>query len=579
MINKIIAFIRKIYIEAIIVLLLALCINIILGNSKDKIHSDGIGYYEYLPSIIIFHDLYRKDIPWNDSSELYKRIESKRHYKYHNDYKVNKYSCGTALLQAPFFLITYSIFNLDHTYKDGYQQVFHETIGLSAFFYLFLTLCLLKGLLQLYEIKKDIIIFSQLILVFSTSVIAYVSMDASFSHIYSLCAITAFLYITKKYFLYKHKKLILIAGILVGLIMLLRPVNFLTLLFLPFLAASGKNLKESIISLYKELPTVSIGIILGAGVFSIQLLLWYFQTGDFILDSYEGQTFDFTNPQFINVLFSYRKGLFVYTPIFLLSIAAVIWMFSVRYFYMAITWMIGFILLTYVLSSWWCWFYGSSYGLRAYIDYYTLFLIPMAIFVQQQSLRLKFCVIIFSICTIVLNMIQTYQYKEHILHGSQMDKEKYWKIFLKTDEKYKYILSNEMIPENEYVLLKEYQIGEQVANNKILRKSLNEIPNVNNVDIVQISIEDVFDVNDESRIELSLIDTLSGKQIFFYNPPIIQFAQKGFNFNQVGIYNFNLSEDYKKNMLHAGQSMIVKLDLMNGKKSINNISIRFLHKK
>lgn len=429
MINKVIDLFRKIYIEAIIILLLVLCANVILGNPKNIIYSDGKGYYEYLPSIFIFKDINRKDVPLNDSSILYQRIKSKKHYNDYNGYKVNKYSCGTALLQAPFFLITYSTFNPSHTYDDGYQPIFHKAIYISALFYLFIALYFLKALLQLYEIENRIIIFAQLVLVFSTSVIVYTTVDASFSHIYSLCAINVFLYVIKKYFLYKDTKLIFVACALLGLILLLRQVNFLVLLFLPFLAGTAKNLKETFISFYKDIPTVLLAIVCVVAVFSIQLIFWYLQTGDFILYSYKGESFDFTDPQFINILFSYKKGLFVYAPIFLLSIVAIAWMIYKRFYYMALTWLAGFLLLTYVLCSWGSWFYGGSYGLRAYLDYYALFLIPLAIFVQQLSTRLKICVLIFSICTVVMNIIQTYQYKEHILHPQKMDKEGYWKVF------------------------------------------------------------------------------------------------------------------------------------------------------
>jgi hypothetical protein len=40
------------------------------------------------------------------------------------------------------------------------------------------------------------------------------------------------------------------------------------------------------------------------------------------------------------------------------------------------------------------------------------------------------------LATVPVNLIQSYQYQKFILHWDQMDRERFWKIFLKTDRKY-----------------------------------------------------------------------------------------------------------------------------------------------
>lgn len=131
-----------------------------------------------------------------------------------------------------------------------------------------------------------------------------------------------------------------------------------------------------------------------------------------------------------------------------------------------------------------------------------------------------------------------------------------------------------MISDTEYKLVKEYQIQEKVVHKEIFRKSLDEISNIENVDLIQLTMEDDFDINNEARIELSIIDTASGKSVYFNSPLILHFAQQGFNRRQVGVYNFNITRDYKKHSLNGGQELILNTELPKGK-ILKNFYIRF----
>lgn len=78
-----------------------------LGEVNKSLQSDGLGYYDYLPSIFFYQDFVRKNDPIQENPNLYKRIHKTGIYVDHNNYKVNKFAVGTALLQLPFFTVAY----------------------------------------------------------------------------------------------------------------------------------------------------------------------------------------------------------------------------------------------------------------------------------------------------------------------------------------------------------------------------------------------------------------------------------------------------------------------------------------
>jgi len=398
-------FLKSISNELLIIFLLVFVINNYLGNMDETIKADGTGYYDYLPSVFIHHDIIRYNDDQNISHNKYERINSLDVYVNYKNSKVNKYPCGTAILESPFFLITYFSQPKSVSINNGYQVPYQHAVFYAAVFYLFLTLVFLKKILWLYKCSNTTIVFSQLLLVFATSVTNYVNFDASYSHIYSLFAITAFFYFVKLYFESKKFSAFYLACGFLGLIIILRPVNGMIVFFIPFLAGSYVRFKDGIILLLHNLQKTIVGIIIVLAIVFIQCLFWYLQTGSFIIYSYGNESFNFLKPEVFNVLFSYRKGLFIYTPVLLLMMSALIWFGIKQRFYELFTWLVFFILITYVISSWWCWFYGGSYGLRAYVDFFSMFFILFAIMFDKLSAWLKISFFIPATLLVYVNMV------------------------------------------------------------------------------------------------------------------------------------------------------------------------------
>jgi len=568
-------------IEVIIIFGFILLIDNYIGNADNTINADGIGYYDYLPSIIIHHDLLRKNDSIQDNPGLYNRINSIVAYVDYNNFKVNKYPCGTALFQLPFFTYTYLTSELEGNINDGYQIPFQKTVFYAAIFYLFLSILFLKKILGLYDIKKHIIIFCQIILVLATSVTHYANSEPGFSHIYSLFAITAFIYFTKSFLQHKKINHFVLASVFCGLIIISRQPNILIILFVPFLAGSKENLTIAITTLFTNMRSFILGVALFLGIFSIQLIVWYLQTGDFFVYSYQGESFNFLDPHFFSILFSYRKGLFVYTPVLLIATLSIIWFAYKKHFYLLFTWVAFFVLLTYLLSSWWCWYYGCSYGLRAYIDFYAIFLIPFAIMLDRIKKVPRLLIIALSLSTIPLNIIQTYQYKEYILHWVNMDKEKYWKVFLKTNDRFKGLIWKSNYDANLYSTVSEIIVGDIYSpkDSVVTVFSIKsfDIPAFDKVSIIQVLIDNNYAENNDTKIVLCVYKISENYNYYWHywrEKYLILFHQKNLNEWQTGLYNFEFNPITDNQEKHI--SLIVQTGNQN--ENLKNVRLKFLSK-
>jgi len=71
------------------------------------------------------------------------------------------------------------------------------------------------------------------------------------------------------------------------------------------------------------------------------------------------------------------------------------------------------------------------------VDYYSIFFLTIALFVSSTKWpRTRLITFIFIGLVSALNLFQTYQYAKGIIHPDSMNREVYWKVFLKTSDEY-----------------------------------------------------------------------------------------------------------------------------------------------
>lgn len=432
------------------ILLFLFVSNNYLSDKNDLIQADGRGYYEYLPATFIYHDLQlnyldtlQSDFYDNDlmAGSFYPRLE--------NGKRFDKYFIGTAVLQAPFFALGHTWAKLSKTHDEsGFSKPYQLSIYIAALFYTFLGLVFIRLLFSTYGVNRFWTFVAQAGVIFCTSMNEYMHLSAAYSHVYSFFLIAGFLYCCRMYLLNDKRRPLFWAIVLLGLIFLVRPVNVLVIVFMPMLAESPQKFLVSLKTVFTtHLKTTILAVLTALLIYQIQCVAWYFQTGHWFYYSYGEETFIWSDPHISDFLFSYRKGLFLWAPWFfvLLVLGAVFHIFRKMWF--RLLWFAAtFMLLVYVLSSWWYWSYGGSYGSRPMIDFYPVLLAFAAPLFANGVRFFKWLILLVTPVLAYIAVIQAYQYQRGILTLDEMNETDYWKIFLKRDTMYEYYLWKREIP-------------------------------------------------------------------------------------------------------------------------------------
>lgn len=468
---------NKIFIkELIIIFSLLFVYNNYMIKKDVVINADGRGYYEYLPALFIYNDIH---FEYLDTLETdYYSIEMMNQY-YRSpvfEQRVNKYFAGTALLQSPFFAVAHLNMKFGSSkYKpDGFSKPYQRIILYAAIFYLFLGLVFIQKLLKTYNLNGWWIFLIQLSILYCGSLFTYTMYDSAYSHVYSFALISSFLFVVRKYFISNNSNYIFWTFILLGLIVIVRPVNLLAILFIPFLANSGEEfiikMKELFLTSWKKLL---LGLVFFTGVLCIQFYISYLQTGHPLNYNYGDEGFNFLSPRFYDFLFSYHKGFFLWSPWwFLIFVLGAIFWIKAKKYYHFLSFFLAFTLIIYVTSSWWHWSYGGSHGSRPMVDFYSAFAL-LAIPIYNSGRKIIYgAILLLSIPLAVVNLIQAVQYQRAIINWDGMNKESYWEVFLNTDERYQWYLWRDNTKvgkkQSEVILIEnidiqptidEYQIG------------------------------------------------------------------------------------------------------------------------
>lgn len=225
----------------------------------------------------------------------------------------------------------------------------------------------------------------------------------------------------------------IILGISVGLIALTRLPSVVIAVFAVFYryADYGSIFSKIRYFLAEKKLLVVTCIIVAIITFSPQIIYWKLTSGEFFLNSYAnnpGEGMDWFTPYFSEVLFSYKGGWLIYTPMMFLSI------FGFYYWIKhdrstGISGLITFLLFFYVVSCWTTWWYPIRFGHRGMFDIYPILAISLGFFISFFKKKILYGVIGILI---LLNLFQTYQTHKGIIKGSAMTKAAYWSVFFQT---------------------------------------------------------------------------------------------------------------------------------------------------
>ena len=168
---------------------------------------------------------------------------------------------------------------------------------------------------------------------------------------------------------------------------------------------------EKIKLLYKYKIQLVVFCILIISIGFIQFGYWYYVTGEFVINPYDagnpGEGLELLQPHLLEVLFSFRKGWFIYTPIMVFTVVG-FW-FLYKYNRLLFTPIfVYFIINLYLISSWSCWWYGACFGVRSLVPSYASLGIPLGYFITYAlSSKLKYVYLGLITIFISLNLFQS----------------------------------------------------------------------------------------------------------------------------------------------------------------------------
>lgn len=132
-------------------------------------------------------------------------------------------------------------------------------------------------------------------------------------------------------------------------------------------------------------PLRGAALLLGAALaFLPQMLAWRAIYGQWIVHSYRDEGFDFWNPELRANLLSVRAGLFAWSPLWALGLGAALLRLRALWY----AWLPAAALL-YWCACWWCWWWGDTYGGRAYATLFPLAATGLALALSARSRALR----------------------------------------------------------------------------------------------------------------------------------------------------------------------------------------------
>jgi hypothetical protein len=398
------------------------------ANPRNQVISyDVAGYYAYLPMLFIEGDL-RLERRW--AFDMIQLVGVHEHPQ--SGGRHLKFTSGMAVLYAPFFAAAHAYTLATHPAEaHGFSLPYRFAIGLAGVLYPLLGLVLLRRFLRHY-VPDAAISWALIALFLGTNLFYYSSFRGAMSHGATFMLSAAMLYHADLWRRREQPGRLLLVGLLAGLAVLVRPVNVLIPLAVAAMFALDGRLPRGLLTPKRLAGALALTVLVSVP----QLAYWKFSTGHWFVWTYGGEGFFWSNPAWVQGLFSWRKGWLLYTPMAAFMIFG-FWGFARKKPGWALIIGLYLIATAYVTFSWWAWWYGGSFGARPLIDTYALLALPLAVYFQRMLeeapawLRRISLVAVASL--VVLNLVQTYYYTAGYLHHDSMTRAAYFHVMRHAD--------------------------------------------------------------------------------------------------------------------------------------------------
>ena len=380
---------------------------------------DVLSYYAYLPASFIYDDI-TLDFIETDSfygDKFWPQVTPEGD-------KVIKTTMGVAWFYIPGFVAGHITAKLTGHNADGFSPPYRFFLQLGGIIFMIIALVMLRNLLLLW-FSDAVAAATVALTAFGTSLYYYGTLESTYSHIYSFFLVVLVIRETIRFYDRPNRYTPAIIGFAVGLATLIRPSNIIIgMVFLLWNVGGKEDLiarYRMFLKRYNEIAVIALFFLLP---WIPQLLYWKAITGEWFYYSYQDERFFFLNPHFIKGLFSFRKGLFIYSPVVLVMWSG-IFLLQGKLKKLRPLLLLFTLINTWIIFSWWCWWYGGSYGQRPFIDTLGLYAIPLAAaidYLSKAGRKLKYPAYILLLLLLSHGIFQTAQYYHGSIHWDSMTK-------------------------------------------------------------------------------------------------------------------------------------------------------------
>lgn len=381
---------------------------VFLGKERGNYYGDAMGYYNYLPSAIIYGTFKEpRELPAGTEVSFGRnkvRDYLSRIMVTPTGYLMNQYTYGIALMELPFFLAAHAYEKIRGLPADGFDDIYNFSIQASTLFYAVLGLYILFLCLKRF-FDKTAALLGLCIIALGTNYLWFATLQAGMAHINIFFLVSSLLYFTLRAHESPRFRYFLLAALSLGMIALIRPTDLL-FLSIPLLynVYSWDTFKAKLRFLNAHKGKILLAALLAVPLIIPQLLYWKTLTGHYLFYSYgENQGFNWKHPRIYEGLFSYKNGWLVYCPVMILSIIGLFFVKKLKPFFLVI--ICSLPVFIYVIYAWYCYNYINGLGSRPMINITPLLAFPLVALLSFILRQNKVVIFSFTLVTLFLSAV------------------------------------------------------------------------------------------------------------------------------------------------------------------------------
>jgi hypothetical protein len=370
-----------------------------LPLANPWVRGDGVGYYAYLRSALIDHDMrFENDYLAANESFVISHVDAQgrllpRLYT-KTGYVENHFSVGPAILWAPVMLAVHGTVLLAdhfgaHVAADGYSRPYLFAMAFTTACYGFLSLFLAFRIAREY-FDGPWPILATVGIWMASSLPIYMYFNPSWSHALSAFAVALFLWYWERTRLRRTTVQWAILGLTAGLMGNVYYPNVILLIFpalevLHLVRAKRRDSGQAVVPI-QELA-LSCGVFFAT--FSASLLPTFITRQIIYGNPFETgypaiSTWNWTSPALLKVLFSSDHGMFSWTPILILAVVGLVFLIQ-RDALLGAGCLLTFLAYYYFIASYPDWDGLSSFGNRFFVSLTPIFILGLAALLSSFS--------------------------------------------------------------------------------------------------------------------------------------------------------------------------------------------------